>query len=181
MSLHSYSRAWLHLVWTTLNRERLLSPTAAIKLSGFLGEYAESKGIYLKINFVNPDHVHALIDLPTDKSIEDVMQLLKGASSHWINEQGVVAGKFSWGRGYGCFSVSQSNVADVAKYIAGQEEHHRVKSFSEEFHAFVEKHGLQWREDKTVETVLQVPDAPSTALKRGANETILAGQAENRE
>ena len=96
MSLHSYSRIWLHLVWTTLNRERLLNPAAAAKLSVFLGEYAESKGIYLKINFVNPEHVHALIDLPTSKSVEEVMQLFKGASSHWVNEQGLVAGKFSW-------------------------------------------------------------------------------------
>ena len=143
MSLHSYSRIWLHLVWTTLNRERLLNPAAAAKLSGFLDEYAKSKGIYLKINFVNPEHVHALIDLPTGKPVEEVMQLFKGASSHWVNEQGLVAGKFSWGRGYGCFSVSQSNVADVAKYIADQAEHHRVKSFAEEFRAFVEKHGLQ--------------------------------------
>jgi len=178
MSLHSYSRIWLHLVWTTLNRERLLNPAAAAKLSGFLGEYAESKGIYLKINFVNPEHVHALIDLPTSKSVEEVMQLLKGASSHWVNEQGLVAGKFAWGRGHGCFSVSQSNVADVAKYIADQSEHHRVKPFAEEFRTLVEKYGLQWHDDKTVETVSDKSGDPSTALKRGANEKL---QAEGRE
>ena len=57
MSLHSYSRIWLHLVWTTLNRERMLNPAVAAKLSGFLGEYAENNGIYLKINFVNAEHV----------------------------------------------------------------------------------------------------------------------------
>ena len=53
----------------------------------------------MKINFVNPDHVHALIDLPTDLAIEDMMQLFKGSSSHWVNEQNLVAGKFGWGRG----------------------------------------------------------------------------------
>ena len=174
MSLHSYSRIWLHLVWTTLNRERLLNLASAAKLSGFLSEYADSKGIYLKINFVNPEHVHALIDLPTGTTVEEVMQLFKGASSHWVNEQGLVAGKFSWGRGYGCFSVSQSNVADVAKYIADQAEHHRVKSFAEEFRAFVEKHGLHWHDEKTVGTVSAVPDFPSTALKRGAHEKIFS-------
>lgn len=176
MSLHSYSRIWLHLVWTTLNRERMLNPAAAAKLSGFLDEYAKSKGIYLKINFVNPEHVHALIDLPTGKSVEEVMQLLKGASSHWVNEQGLVAGRFSWGRGYGCFSVSQSNVADVAKYIAEQAEHHRMKSFAEEFRAFVEKHGLQWHDDKTVETVFNKIAVPSTGLKPGADEKTISVQ-----
>jgi putative transposase len=176
MSLHSYSRIWLHLVWTTLNRERMLNLTAAAKLSGFLDEYAKSKGIYLKINFVNPEHVHALIDLPTSKSVEEIIQLFKGASSHWVNEQDLVAGKFAWGRGYGCFSVSQSNVADVAKYIADQAEHHRVKSFAEEFQAFVEKHGLQWHDDKTVETVPNQSGVPSTGLKPGANEKRISAQ-----
>jgi putative transposase len=172
MSQHAYSRIWLHLVWTTLNRERMLNKAAAAKLSGFLGQYAESKGIYMKINFANPEHVHALIDLPTGKSVEEVMQLLKGASSHWVNEQEMVAGKFSWGRGYGCFSVSQSNVADVAKYIAEQEEHHRMKPFAEEFRMLVEKYGLQWRDEETVETVSHPSDVSFTALKRGANEKL---------
>lgn len=176
MSLHAYSRIWLHLVWTTLNRERLFRPEAAGKLSGFLSEYAGKKGIYMRINYVNPEHVHALIDLPTSKPVEEVMQLLKGASSHWVNEEGLVAGKFSWGRGYGCFSVSQSGVDSVAKYIAEQPEHHRVKTFAEEFRSFVEKYGLQWREEQTVETVCPASETPSTALKRGANENEIAVQ-----
>ena len=147
MSLHAYSRCWLHLIWATLKREKLLSPAAATKLSEYLHDYAKSKSIYMKINYVNADHVHALIDLPTDMTIEDVMQLLKGSSSHWINEQVLVPVKFAWGRGYGAFSVSQSNVDEVAKYIANQEEHHRVKSFGEEYKAFMERYGLEFREE----------------------------------
>ena len=83
----------------------------------------------MKINFVNADHVHALIDLPTNLSIEEVMQLFKGGSSHWINESHLVTGKFGWGRGYGVFSVSESGVAEVCAYIANQEEHHRKRDF----------------------------------------------------
>ena len=81
----------------------------------------------MKINFVNADHVHALIDLPTNLSIEELIQLLKGSSSHWVNANNILRGKFAWGRGYGGFSVSESNVKRVAEYIAGQEEHHRVR------------------------------------------------------
>lgn len=147
MSLHSYSRCWLHLIWATLKREKLLSKAAAIKLSEYLNHYAKSKTIYMKINYVNADHVHALIDLPTGLRIEEVVQLFKGSSSHWINEHELVPGKFSWGRGYGAFSVSQSNVEEVARYIAGQEEHHRIKSFAEEYKAFVERYGLEFREE----------------------------------
>src|SRR4051794_9600988 len=145
MSAHSYSRCWLHLIWGTLNRERLLHKRAAARVSLHLSEYSEQKQLYMKINFVNPDHVHALIDLPTGTSIEKTIQLLKGASSHCINANDLLVGKFAWGRGYGAFAVSESNVQKVAAYIAGQEEHHRLRTFSEELHDFVERHGLQWR------------------------------------
>jgi REP element-mobilizing transposase RayT len=87
MSLHSYSRVWVHLVWATLERRPLLTKAAAAKLSTHLTDYAAEKEIYMKINFVNPDHVHALVDLPTSLSVEEMMQLFKGASSHWINQK----------------------------------------------------------------------------------------------
>ena len=147
MSLHSYSRVWLHLVWATLERRPLLAKPAAEKLSGYLTDYAKQKSIYMKINFVNADHVHALIDLPTNLSIEEVVQLFKGGSSHWINENKLVTGKFGWGRGYGVFSVSESGVAEVCAYIANQEEHHRKRNFVEELKLFVERYGLEWRKD----------------------------------
>ncbi|MGO8764730.1 MAG: IS200/IS605 family transposase [Limisphaerales bacterium] len=146
MSLHTYSRVWLHLVWATLERRPLLAKPAAARLSGYLSGYANEKGIYMKINYVNADHVHALIDLPTKFSMEEVMQLFKGSSSHWINENNLVAGKFGWGRGYGVFSVSESTVAEVARYISSQEEHHRNRNFQEELKLFVERYGLEWRE-----------------------------------
>ncbi len=148
MSLHAYSRVWLHIVWATLERRPFLDKPAAAKLSAWLHDYAKQKKIYLKINFVNPDHVHALVDLPTNLCIEDMMQLFKGGSSHWINEQNLVAGKFGWGRGDGVFSVSESGVADVCAYIANQEEHHRKRDFTEELKRFVECYGLEWRKDK---------------------------------
>jgi len=147
MSLHSYSRVWLHLVWATLERKPLLHKAAAIKLSGYLTHYSSEKGIYIKINYVNPEHVHAVIDLPTGLCIEDTIQLLKGGSSHWINESSLVPGKFGWGRGYGAFSVSHSGVGEVGKYIADQEEHHRKRSFAEELKLFVERYGLKWHDD----------------------------------
>ena len=147
MSVHSYSRCWVHLIWGTLDREKLLNKTAAARVSSYLAEYAEKEDIYMKINYVNADHVHALIDLPTALSIEKVIQLLKGSSSHWINSNNLVTGKFAWGRGYGAFSVSESNVSRVARYIADQEEHHRVRTFAEELKEFIERHGLRWKDE----------------------------------
>jgi putative transposase len=147
MSVHSYSRCWVHLIWATLNRERVLNKRAAASVSRYLDEYADKEGIYLKINYVNPDHVHALIDLPTGFSIEKVVQLVKGSSSHWVNSNDLVTGKFAWSRGYGAFSVSHSNMELVARYIADQEEHHRVRTFTEELREFIDRHGLCWRDE----------------------------------
>jgi putative transposase len=132
MSVHSYSRCWIYLSWGTLDREKLLNETAAARVSRYLNEYAETKAVYIKINYVNADHVHALVDLTTSLSIEELTQLLKGSSSHWINSNDIISGKFAWGRGCGAFSVSESNVDQVARYIAHQKEHHRVRTFTEE-------------------------------------------------
>ena len=147
MSLHSYSRCWIHLIWGTSDREKSLNKTAATRVSRYLNEYAESKGVYIKINYVNADHVHALVDLPTALSREELMQLLKGSSSHWINSNDIITGKFAWGRGNGAFSVSESNVGQVARYIADQEEHHRVRTFAEELKEFIDRHGLHWKDE----------------------------------
>jgi REP element-mobilizing transposase RayT len=170
MSLHSYSKVWIHLVWGTLGREPMLSKSAATTASSWLTKYASQKKIYLKTNYFNADHVHALVDLPTNLCIEDLVQLLKGASSHWINEQQLVSGKFSWGRGYGVFSVSESGVAEVSDYIANQEEHHRKRSFADELKLFVERYGLDWREEETVKTVSLASRRLNTPLKQGVNE-----------
>jgi REP-associated tyrosine transposase len=126
-----------------------LHKDAAARVSRFLTEHAQEKGFHMRINYVNADHVHALVDLPTSMSIEDVAQLFKGSSSHWINSNDVVKGKFAWGRGYGAFSVSESNVDTVARYIAGQDEHHRARTFTDELKEFIERHGLQRRHSES--------------------------------
>jgi REP element-mobilizing transposase RayT len=132
MAAHSYSRCWIHLIWSTLSREKLLNKHAASRVSRYLSGYAQTKGIYMKINYVNADHFHALVELPTSLTIEDLAQLFKGSSSHWINVNNVITGKFAWGRGYGAFSVSESNLDQVAAYIAEQEAHHRLRPFADE-------------------------------------------------
>ena len=103
----------------------------------------------MKTNYVNADHVHALVELPTSLSIENLVQLFKGSSSHWINANNIITGKFAWGRGYGAFSVSESNVDEVAAYVASQEAHHRLRPFSDELKEFIKRHGLHWRDEES--------------------------------
>ena len=96
----------------------------------------------MKVNYVNSDHVHALIDLPTNLPIEDCIILFKGDSSHFINQNRLTNLKFHWGRGYGAFSVSPSQLPTVEKYIINQEGHHKIKSFTEEYNLFLEKYNV---------------------------------------
>jgi len=142
MSEHSHTRCWVHFIWGTKNRRPLLHGESAAAVSRFLFRYVSEKNIYMKTNFVNPDHVHALIDLPSSLSIEQAAKLLKGASSYWINQQRLISETFAWGRGYGAFSVSQSSIENLCKYIGNQEVHHMERSFAEEFEAFLAKYHL---------------------------------------
>lgn len=142
MSVHAYHCCFVHLIWSTYKRRKILPVEARKRVSRFLYQYAESRDILMKINYVNADHVHALIDLSPDKSIQDIVKLLKGSSSHWINKNRIIEDKFSWGRGYGAFSVSQSNAGIVIHYIKNQEIHHRKKNFSDEFESFLRANSL---------------------------------------
>jgi hypothetical protein len=110
----------------------------------------------MKINFVNIDHVHALVDLPTNLSLENLLQLLKGSSSHWINHNKFIPGRFAWGRGYSIFAVPHSNHDRVENYIANQEEHHHKKTFVEEYQRFIHSHDLIFcKSDNPVRQILR--------------------------
>jgi putative transposase len=144
MSTHSYNKIWVHLIWETLDKQKILTKSARIKVSEYFYEYCKEKNIYMKTNYVNADHAHVLIDLPTNLCVEDCAKLLKGSSSHYINQNRLINTKFFWGRGYGAFSVSASQLVAVTNYINNQEEHHKVKSFNEEYKMFIEKYGLKY-------------------------------------
>ncbi len=144
MSKHSYNKIWIHFIWETLDKQKILPKPARLQLSDFLNSYCKEKKIFMKTNFINADHVHALIDFPTNISVEECIKLLKGSSSHYINKNRVINAKFSWGRGYGAFSVSASQLENVVAYVRNQEEHHKAKSFTEEYNLFIKKYGMKY-------------------------------------
>ena len=108
-----YLRVWIHLIWATKNRQPLISKELRPKLFAHIRENARKKGIHLdSINGV-ADHVHALIALKADQLIAKVAQLLKGESSHWVNDQKLTPHKFEWQDEYIALSVSESAVDAV--------------------------------------------------------------------
>ena len=137
-----YLKIWVHLVWTTKNREPLLTPEIKKQLLEHIVKNAVDKDIY--IDFINGhlEHVHCLISLGSGQNIDKIVMLLKGESSYWINKNKLIRQKFEWQKEYFAVSVSESSVNRVRDYIKNQEEHHRKRSFQEEYDEFMWKYNF---------------------------------------
>lgn len=139
---HTYISDLVHCVFSTKNRRNLISPEIQNDLWSFLGGIARKNGFKALIVGGTENHVHILLSLPSDMPLAKAMQLIKGASSRWMNEN---HGKgFAWQQGYGAFTVGISQKADTIVYIRTQPEHHRKRSFEEEFLAFLKKHNVEY-------------------------------------
>jgi len=137
-----FVRVWIHLIWTTKNREPLMDAELRQNILGHISENAVKKDIYIDcINGV-ADHVHALISLGSDQTIAKVAQLLKGESSFWVNKENLTRVKFKWQDEFIAVSVSESMVESIRNYIKTQEEHHKKKTFAEEYDQFLVKYGF---------------------------------------
>jgi REP element-mobilizing transposase RayT len=138
----SYVKNWLHCVWGTKNRLPFLSGEIKNDVLDHIKTNAHDKGIYINILNGHSEHLHCLISLNPDQSLSKVMQLIKGESSFWINKNRLTKYKFEWAVEYFAVSVSDSQVSNVRKYIINQEEHHRKKTWDEEYSEFLTKYGF---------------------------------------
>lgn len=139
---HSTAHVWIHIVWNTYCRERTLTRQLATLLEEHMKAYALERRIHVHAIAVQPEHVHCLIELLPTQRLDEVVQLLKGESSHWINQNGLLRERFWWGRGYWAGSVDRRGVGRVIRYIQNQEEHHRTFSFAEEAKSLLPELGL---------------------------------------
>jgi len=138
---HTYSQNYLHVVFSTKERRKLITKEFQPKLWSYMAGIGRNNGFLVLANGGMEDHTHLLIQLPATLALAKAVQLIKGGSSKWINEHGRV---FAWQEGYGAFGVSKSNMNAVVKYIANQEAHHRKITFEDEFIALLEKHGIEY-------------------------------------
>ncbi|HRH46008.1 MAG TPA: IS200/IS605 family transposase [Pyrinomonadaceae bacterium] len=138
-----YIKVWIHFVWSTKDRKPFLVDEIRQKVFQHIRENAREKDIF--IDFLNGyrEHIHCLISLGSEQTIKQIMQLIKGESSFWINKNNLCKQKFEWQNDYFAVSVSESAVDKVRNYIANQEEHHKKKSFADEFDNFLRKAGFQ--------------------------------------
>jgi REP element-mobilizing transposase RayT len=139
---HSFTNLLCHIVFATKERQPWLEPALRPELWKVLSGAVRSEGgIALEVNGM-AEHVHILAKLPASRAVSDILRAVKAKSSHWLKRQ-LNAQEFAWQTGYGAFSVSQSQVEIVRRYIQLQEEHHREMPFTDEMRKLIRAHGLE--------------------------------------
>jgi putative transposase len=143
---HSFTSSLYHCAFSTRGRRELIPADLQGRLWPLMGGIARHNGTKaLAIGGV-ADHVHLLLSLPSTLAIAKAIQQIKGGSSRWVHETFPEHGLFAWQEGYGAFSIGISQVERTIEYIRGQQDHHRKRTFQEEFVAMLRKHGIQYDE-----------------------------------
>ena len=133
----SFTNLLYHIIFSTKDRRPLITDIYQPRLYDYIGGTIRGLGgISLGLNGTE-DHVHLLAKLRPDKSLSDVLRELKANATGWMHDVFPEVREFSWQRGYGAFTVSQSNVDEVRRYIADQKEHHKKIAFRDEFIQFL--------------------------------------------
>jgi len=141
---HTSGNLIFHLIFSTKDRQPLITPEIRNDLFAYLGGIIrELKGTALIVNGTS-DHVHMLVRIRPVHAVAQIARLVKANSSKWVHEKWNA--RFAWQTGYGAFSVSESNVSVVSRYIAAQEEHHEKHTFQEEYVAFLRKNNIPYDE-----------------------------------
>ena len=142
----TYANLLYHLVFSTKNRHPWIAPDIEEELYCYMGGIVRGEGgSLLEVNGM-PDHVHLLAKLKPSRAVSEILQHLKGNSSKWLNETKMRVRKFGWQDGYAAFTVSESRVEAVRRYIRNQKSHHRRTGFQDELLALLKKHGVEYDE-----------------------------------
>ncbi|MDP4218848.1 MAG: IS200/IS605 family transposase [Bacteroidota bacterium] len=143
---HSYISIYSHLVFSTKNREAFLTPVIRERLWRVMAGIMKNNGIDAITIGGYEDHCHALLSLPSTIPIAEAAKKLKGISSKWLSEEYPELRNFEWQKGYAAFSVSTSQLKKVIAYINNQEEHHKAKTFRDEYISFLRGNNIPFDE-----------------------------------
>ena len=142
---HTYTNLLSHVIFSTKDREPLITARLDDDLLAYLGGIVRELGGALRAANARPDHVHLLCSLPPMVAMADALRGVKTNSARWVHRSRNYA-DFEWQTGYGAFSVSHSLAPAVVRYIGDQEKHHRRVTFQEELIAFLKKNGIAYDE-----------------------------------
>ena len=150
---NTYSQIYIQIVFAVKGRQNLIPNHKREELQKFITGIVQKREQKLLSIFSMPDHTHLLIGLKPSISISDLVRDIKAGSSKFINDNHWVKGKFNWQEGFGAFSYSKSQIDNVIKYILNQREHHKKKTFKEEYIEFLKKFAIKYDEKYLFEWV----------------------------
>ena len=133
----------IHLIWSTKNRQPLINKELKPLLLQHIKDNGIKKGIFIDTLNCVSDHIHLLVSLGSEQTISKIAMLIKGESSFWVNKQKLIKTKFEWQDEYIALSVSFSAIDKVRVYILNQEEHHKKKTFAEEYEEFLKAYHFE--------------------------------------
>ncbi|HZZ78961.1 MAG TPA: IS200/IS605 family transposase [Gemmataceae bacterium] len=143
---NTYTCLYYHIIFSTKNRHPWINPDIEQRVWEYLGGIARQHDMKaLKVGGVE-DHVHIVVSMRPPVAVSHAVQMFKGNSSRWIHETLPNLRAFSWQDGYGAFTVNKSQLPEVIEYVANQREHHRKRTFQEEYCAFLKMHGIEYDE-----------------------------------
>jgi REP element-mobilizing transposase RayT len=143
---NTYTQIHIQCVIAVKFRQSLIKPTWKDELHKYITGIVKNNGHkMISINSM-PDHLHLFFGFRPTQSLSDLMKMVKGSSSEWINKEKFSNSPFKWQEGYGAFSYSRSHIKKVALYIENQEEHHRYKTFLEEYKQFLDHFEVDYDE-----------------------------------
>ncbi len=143
---NTYTSLHYHIIFSTKNRAPYIKPAIEQRVWAYIGGIARKhKMTALQVGGIE-DHIHALVLASPTHAPSQIAQFLKGDSSKWIHDELPNLHDFAWQDGYGAFTVSKSHLRDVIGYIQDQREHHRKRTFQEEYKDFLDKHGIDYDE-----------------------------------
>ncbi|HEY1196625.1 IS200/IS605 family transposase [Flavobacterium sp.] len=144
---NTYSQLYIQLVFAVKGRQNLISTKWKDEIYKYItGIITNQKQKLIVINGM-PDHIHILVGIKPDISISDLVRDIKTNSSKFINEQKWINGKFEWQNGFGAFSYGHSQLGNVIKYIENQEEHHKTRTFKEEYIKFLKLFNIDFKNE----------------------------------
>jgi REP element-mobilizing transposase RayT len=152
---NTYTQIHLHLIFAVKYRTGIIQNNWKDELYKYITGIIRSNNHKLLVINGMPDHIHILAGIRPNQSVSEILQDIKGSSSKWINEKGYVKGIFEWQEGYGAFSYGKSQLKDIIRYIENQEEHHKKRTFREEYLAFLDVFDVEYDEKYIFKELLE--------------------------
>ncbi len=143
---NTYTQLLIQLVFAVKNRDGMINQNVRPDIEKYIAGIITHKNHVILAQYCMPDHCHILIGLNPVQSISDLVKDIKSNSSKWINENKIIPFRFNWQEGYGAFSYSKSQLDVVVNYILNQKEHHKRKTFQQEYREFLQKFCVDYDE-----------------------------------